>query len=323
MSLPGKLPTDNAPARQAARLLAGDRNLRALRPLPDDGAMDRSQLLSQISLLRGLSPDDRRALGEKLNERTYLPGQVIFTLGESGTSMYLVASGRVQIFLPPPAPAAPRVVLKEMAAGEHFGELALFDDKPRSASAEAVAPTTLLELSREHFLAGLVRSPPAVLSVLSEMADRLRDTNQLLSRRVAKDAVQEMESRLTWAERLADRVAEINGSWRFIIFLFGVTGLWAVINAFISRPFDAYPYVFFNLVLALLVALQGPLIVMSQNRQAEKERAQAASDFQVNLKNEVNIETLVRQIADFRRETNDRLNRLEGDKQQAQFKVTA
>jgi uncharacterized membrane protein len=286
-------------------------------------AMDRSELLSQISLFRGLSPEDRHALGEKLIERTYAPGERIFAQGESGTSMFVVVSGSVQVFLPPPATGAPRVVLKEMAGGEHFGELALFDDKPRSASAEAVAPTNLFELSRDDFIAGLVKSPPAVLSVLSEMANRLRDTNQLLSQRAAKDAVKEMESRLTWSERLADRVAEINGSWRFILFLCAVTGLWALVNAFVIRPFDAYPYVFFNLVLALLVALQGPLIVMSQNRQAEKERAQAASDFQVNLKNEMNIETLVRQVAEFRRETNQRLERLEGDKQLPQLKVTA
>ena len=273
--------------------------------------MDRSQLLAQVSLFRGLSPEDRQALGLRLNERTCAPGQLIFSKGEVGTSMYVVGAGSVRIFLPPGVDGAPRVVLKEMASGEHFGELALCDDKPRSASAEAATETTLLELSRQDFIAGVVRSPNAVLAVLSEMANRLRDTNQLLSQRAAKDAVKEVEERLSWAEKLADKVAAINGSWAFILFLCGVSVLWAAVNAWVPRPFDAYPYVFFNLVLALLVALQGPLIVMSQNRGAEKERAQAASDFQVNLKNEVNIEMMVRQLSDFRRETNERLDRLE------------
>jgi uncharacterized membrane protein len=268
-------------------------------------------MLARIPLFQGISADDRRSLGDRLVERTCQPGQLIFAQGEKGSSMFLIAQGGVQIFLPPPSNGAARVLLKELHAGEHFGELALFDDKPRSASAESTDGTILLELSREDFIAGLVRSPPAVLAVLSEMAERLRETNNLLSQRAAKDAIKEVEARLSWAERLADRVAEINGSWRFIIFLCGITVLWGVINAFIPRPFDAYPYVFFNLVLALLVALQGPLIVMSQNRQADKERAQAASDFQVNLKNEVNIEMLVRQLSDFRRETSERLARLE------------
>jgi uncharacterized membrane protein len=273
--------------------------------------MDRSKLLARVPLFRGLSAEDRTALGAKFLERTYSAGQLIFAQGDKGASMYVVVSGGVQVFLPPPGPASPRVVLKEMAAGEHFGELALFDDKGRSASAEAVAPTVLLELSRDDFIAGLVRSPAAVLAILCEMSNRLRDTNALLSQRAAKDAVKEVEERLSWSQRLADRVAEINGSWAFLLFLCGVTIIWAIANAFLPHPFDAYPYVFFNLVLALVVALQGPLIVMSQNRQAEKERAQAASDFQVNLKNEVNIESLVKQLGDFRRETSDRLDKVE------------
>ena len=273
--------------------------------------MERSEILSKVSLFHGLSEEDRKALGERMVQRSFSPGQLIFAQGEKGTSMFVVESGAVQIFLPPPGPTAPRVNLKEMRAGEHFGELALFDDKPRSAGAEAVGDTSLLELSRDDFIHGLVRSPNAVLAVLSEMSKRLRDTNAMLSQRAAKDAVKDIEERLTWAERLADKVAAINGSWAFIMLLMAVTVLWAVANAFIRKPFDAYPYVFFNLLLALLVALQGPLIVMSQNRQAEKERAQAASDFKVNLKNEVNIETLVRELADFRREAGERLETLE------------
>jgi uncharacterized membrane protein len=77
--------------------------------------------------------------------------------------------------------------------------------------------------------------------------------------------------------------------------------------ALLRQPFDPYPYVFFNLVLAILVAVQGPLILMSQNRQALKERAQAETDFKVNLKNEVNIETIVRELGEFRAEVNARL----------------
>ena len=276
--------------------------------------MDRSNLLAQITMLRGLPPDDRQAIGQRMTERPYAPGQLIFAKGERGSSMYVVGAGTVRVFLPPASEGAPRVVLKELHAGEHFGELALFDDKPRSASAEAETEAVLLELSRDDFIAGLVRSPTAVLSMLSEMANRLRDTNQLLSQRAAKDVVKEMEASLSWPQRLADRVAAINGSWAFILFLCAVSVVWSAVNAVMQRAFDAYPYVFFNLVLALLVALQGPLIVMSQNRQAEKERAQAASDFQVNLKNEVNIELLVRHVSDFRRETTERLDKIEGER---------
>ncbi len=273
--------------------------------------MDRSALLARIPLLKGLSADDRRALSERLVERTFERGQQIFALGDRGASMYLVAQGAVHIYLPPAAPGGSIIGLKVMRDGEHFGELALFDDKPRSASAEAYELTTVLELSRDDFIQSLTRSPGAVLAVLSELGNRLRDTNALLSQRAARDAVKEMEENLSWPERLADKVATINGSWQFIIVLCAISGLWALANAVMSRPFDAYPYVFFNLVLALLVALQGPLIVMSQNRQSMKDRATAETDFRVNLKNEVGIEAIQREVTAFRAEALKRLDILE------------
>jgi uncharacterized membrane protein len=143
------------------------------------------------------------------------------------------------------------------------------------------------------------------------MAERLRETNAMLSQRAARDVVKEIEENLTWGQRLADKVADLNGSWAFILFLLLLTVGWAGANHFVPKPFDEYPYQFYNLALAILVALQGPLIVMSQNRQSVKDRAQAETDFRVNLKNEVGIETLMREMGAFRAEATKRLDVLE------------
>ena len=131
---------------------------------------------------------------------------------------------------------------------------------------------------------------------------RLRETNTMLSARAAKNVDAEFEKNLSWSERLADVVAELNGSWKFILFLIGITAAWCLLNTgmVFRAPLDPYPFQFFNLALAILVGLQGPLIVMSQNRQSLKDRARADTDFKVNLKNEVNIETLLRELAEFR-----------------------
>jgi CRP/FNR family transcriptional regulator, cyclic AMP receptor protein len=216
----------------------------------------------------------------------------------------------VTIFLP--GEASRRISLKDVAKGEYFGELALFDDKPRSASALATTDAVLLELSRDTLSRYLVQRPAGAMTLLRTLAGRLRATNEMLSQRAAKNVVAELDSKLTWSQRLADRVAELNGSWAFIIALFALTLGWMVLNiGSIGADFDPYPYVFFNLLLAILVALQGPLIVMSQNRSGAKDRAQAETDFQVNLKNEVNIETLLRELGEMRTETAQRLDRLE------------
>lgn len=272
--------------------------------------MNHAHLLAQVSLFDTLQREDLEALAARLAERSYAAGATVFAMGDAGQSMYIVLRGSVAIFLPGSEDDGSRIVLKEALTGEYFGELSLFDDKPRSASVEATTDTVLLELTRADLEEHLARSPAATMALLAEMAERLRETNALLGQRAAKDAIKELEGNRTWSQRLADKVAELNGSWSFILFLLGLTLAWVIVNA-TSVRFDDYPYQFYNLALAILVALQGPLIVMSQNRQALKDRAQAETDFRVNLKNEVGIESLLHEVSAMRAETTKRLDVLE------------
>ena len=261
-------------------------------------------------MFEGLGDDDLKALASSLVERKLHAGEMIFNQGDAGSEMYIVASGHVNIHLP--GEASRRVSLKDISRGEYFGELALFDDKPRSASALATTDADLLELGRDTLSTYLERRPRAAMAILQTMAERLRQTNSMLSERAAKNVVEEIEKNLSWSDKLADRVAELNGSWAFIVGLLGVTVLWVVVTAIMgAKAFDPFPYVFFNLLLAILVSLQGPLIVMSQNRQTLKDRATAETDFKVNLKNEVNIESILRELGEFRAEANTRLEDLE------------
>jgi uncharacterized membrane protein len=273
--------------------------------------MRHADLLAQIPMFEGLADADREALAQRLTQQSFKPEQIVFSKGERGHSMYIVLSGSVQIFLPPENKTDPPVLIKDARTGEYFGELSLFDDKPRSASVKALVDTVLLELTRDEFGEHLGRSKTAAITILAEMAERLRQTNSLLSQRATKDVVKEIEENLTWGQRLADKVAELNGSWAFILFLLGLSLAWSAVNQALRTPFDAYPYQFYNLFLAVLVALQGPLIVMSQNRQSLKDRATAETDFNVNLKNEIGIERLLAELSSFRAESDKRLEALE------------
>jgi uncharacterized membrane protein len=270
-----------------------------------------AELFAQIPLFQGLSDEDREALAERLAEKSFKAGDIVFSQGEKGSSMYVVQSGAVQIYLPSKEKDLPPVVLKDLHTGEYFGELAIFDDKPRSASVRAVVDTVLLELTRDELAEHLGRSQKAAMTILAEMAERLRETNAMLSQRAAKDVVKEFEENLTWGQRLADKVAAWNGSWGFITFLMLLSFGWAGTNQWLPKAFDEYPYQFYNLFLAVLVALQGPLIVMSQNRESAKDRATAQTDFRVNLKNEVGIEKMLAELGAMRAETNKRLDALE------------
>jgi len=114
----------------------------------------------------------------------------------------------------------------------------------------------------------------------------------------------EVADAATTGERLADRVAAVGGSWAFIIAFCAVIALWALLNTVVlaSNAFDPYPFIFLNLVLSLLAAIQAPVIMMSQNRQAARDRIAANHDYEVNLKSEIEIAALHEKIDRMRSE---------------------
>ena len=112
--------------------------------------------------------------------------------------------------------------------------------------------------------------------------------------RVSRLVNQEFEAQMTFGQRVADKVAQFGGSWPFIV-IFGVVLIgWMVVNSVVlaRRPFDPYPYILLNLALSALAAIQAPVIMMSQNRQAAKDRLQAQQDYEINLMAEFEIRDL-------------------------------
>ena len=138
--------------------------------------------------------------------------------------------------------------------------------------------------------------------LLHEDFDLLSPREQVVITRIAdglhisRNVLEELQQRLTPGQRLADRVASFGGSWPFIILFLAVMAVWIIINTLIlaewSHTFDPYPYILLNLVLSMLAAIQAPVIMMSQNRHAEKDRIDAALDYEVNLKAELEIMSL-------------------------------
>ena len=267
--------------------------------------MEAAELLANTNLFDDLSPEDVAALAMLLKPQAYETGQSIFQKGDAGDSMFLVTDGVVTIFLP--NEGGKKVVLKEVHRGQYFGELSLFDDKPRSASAEATSDVKLLELERDTLNQQIQKRPRIAIALLGELSARIRETNELLSSRAATDVNKLIDEKATLGDRVADRVAEVAGSWTFILSFLGVLLCWVIVNGvtmskwiFSKEPFDPFPFIFFNLLLSIVAAFQGPVIMMSQNRQGIKDRAQAETDFKVNLKNEIGVENLQRGVAELK-----------------------
>src|SRR6185436_11594292 len=117
---------------------------------------------------------------------------------------------------------------------------------------------------------------------------------------ISRNTAREFDEKLTFGQRLADRIAVFGGSWTFILIFLATLAAWIVVNTVVltrvAKPFDAYPYIFLNLILSMLAALQAPVIMMSQNRYAAKDRVAAEHDYEVNLKSELEILALHQKV---------------------------
>jgi uncharacterized membrane protein len=110
---------------------------------------------------------------------------------------------------------------------------------------------------------------------------------------ISDDIEVTLDEKLSYGQRLADRIATFGGSWTFIIFFFAILISWIITNLYLlTKPFDPFPFILLNLILSCLAALQAPVIMMSQNRQEEKDRERSKHDYQVNLKAELEIRML-------------------------------
>jgi CRP/FNR family transcriptional regulator, cyclic AMP receptor protein len=252
--------------------------------------------LRNVPLFETLDDKAAKELRDLLEAVDCRADQTLFRAGDAGNAMYLIESGRVRISVK--AADGHEITVAELGPGEFFGEMAMLDGQARSANATAAQDSRLAILSRRHFLSFMQNNSKVALKMLSALTRRLRQTDELLQRRVTRNVNDEVDARLTLADRAADKIAEFGGSWKFIGFSVGFFLFWVALNTWLLREngFDPYPYVFLNLVLAMIVALQAPMIIMSQNREAEKDRLSADLDYKVNLKNELVLNEILQRL---------------------------
>ena len=255
--------------------------------------MEKAELVRHMPLFESLAEDEVTALVGRLEERRVNAGAVVFREKDAGDAMFLVHDGAVEIST---GEGKQKTTLAQLYAGQFFGELSLFDGSPRSATAVALKDSLLYTLERDDFLAFLKSKPEAATKILAEMAERMRQTNALFSQQVSRDVLEEAEERLTVGQRIADAVAAFGGSWTFIIVFSLTMAAWMTANSLAGedKAFDPFPFILLNLALSTCAALQAPIIMMSQNRQATKDKLLAQNDYLVNLKAELGIQQILK-----------------------------
>lgn len=254
------------------------------------------EALRSVPLFASLSDDAAARLRELLELELRPAGSVLFRKGESGGSMYLIEGGRVRIHFEDEN--GDEVTLAELARGDFFGEMAILDGKPRSATATVAEDARLAVLARADFHDFVRRSPDVALTMLGAIAERLRHTDEMLRQRVTRNLNEVEEGRQTFADRMADAVSEFGGSWKFIAATIAFIVLWVAYNTLLrqDRGIDPFPYSFLDVMNGIVAALLTPIILISQNRQGDKDRLRADLDYQVNLKNELALTELMRRL---------------------------
>ena len=262
---------------------------------------DEAQGLARVPLFKRLEPHELEHLAEEIDQVNYKAGETIFHEHDRGDALYVLEEGAVRIWVTDED--LEEVTLAELKPGAFFGELAVLDRGERSSSATAIVDSHLHRLSSDDFQQFLMEHPDCAIDVICEIGARMRQTNLLVSQRASRNINVQMEAQATIGQRVADKVASFGGSWSFIMLYCGFLILWIAINSFVlirygrgdnGAQFDPYPYILLNLMLSMTAALQAPIIMMSQNRAAEKDRLAAEQDFKVNLKSELMLEELIR-----------------------------
>lgn len=166
----------------------------------------------------------------------------------------------------------------------------LFTTKPDIPADGAIARAEV-QVMRQQYITRLL---------VPDSNDPLSDIEREVLDRITKDELisdeldDHSDEHLTFGQKIADAVADFGGSWTFIIIFGTLIAVWIVINVYVlmAHPFDPYPFILLNLFLSCLAAIQAPVIMMSQNRQEERDRQRARADYKVNLKAEVEIRML-------------------------------
>lgn len=166
-------------------------------------------------------------------------------------------------------------------------------DYPAFSADDVISLDELNRYRRLYLTSLIVQEKGEIAAIDRDVMDAIKN-NSILSENIQED----IEAQTTFGQRLADKIATFGGSWTFILSFFGFIVVWILINVWvlIQKPFDPYPFILLNLILSCLASLQAPIIMMSQNRQEEKDRQRSEHDYQINLKAELEIKLLSEKI---------------------------
>jgi CRP/FNR family transcriptional regulator, cyclic AMP receptor protein len=253
------------------------------------------EVFKHVPLFSTLDEEETAVLAGQVELKKFAPRQRIYKMGDAGGQAYVMVTGRVRVTTVDEDHQ--EVVVDEPAHGEFFGFASMLEETKHQTDATAVEETHCLEVSRQDIATLLQRKPLAGMNMLAVLGRQFHASQQLVRIRAMRNANEMIEEKSTLGERIADSVAQLGGSWAFIVSFAVVSSVYVAINVFLRhRAWDPYPFILLNLFLSLLAAIQAPVIMMSQNRQDRKDRVRSELDYAVNRRAEQEIQGLAHKL---------------------------
>ena len=245
--------------------------------------------LAKVELFELLDENELRELAAVIDYQAAAAGEIIFHAGDLGDALYIVKSGEVELFVKDTT--GQKIVLTVAEKNDLFGELSMLDSRPRSATSLALVDSELFLLDRHDLLLLFQKQPDSALNMLAAMSSMLRKVDRLLQTRVSRNVNEEMEEKLPALQRLADWIAWFSGSILFLI----INGLWFFVWISINvfplgvDQFDPFPFGLLTMIVSLEAIFLSCFVLISQNRQAAKDKIRADIEYDVNIKAELEV----------------------------------
>jgi CRP/FNR family cyclic AMP-dependent transcriptional regulator len=245
--------------------------------------------LTNITMFEHLNEDDLVTLSKAIDELNVPEGHTLFQAGDPGDSLFIVRVGEIELFIKDTV--GQKIVLTTAEPGDMFGELAMLDSGPRTATALALTDAEVLVLDRDDLVLLFQKKPEAALHMLGALSGLTRKADALLRTRVSRNVNEEMEVHSTALLRIADWIAWFSGSMPFLILNGGWFVIWIAINTLpLGLPaFDPYPFGLLTMIVSLEAIFLSCFVLISQNRQAQKDKVRADIEYEVNIKAELEI----------------------------------
>jgi CRP/FNR family cyclic AMP-dependent transcriptional regulator len=272
------------------------------------------EMLADVPFFALLDDRERTLLAERLDVVKVPAGETLFSYGDPGDALYVVRSGEVEMFFK--NDTGDRIILETARAGDFFGEISLLDGGPRTTSAVVKEDLEALVVDRGDLEEFLRLSPTAALDLLTATGRRLRETAKLLRRTTSRNLNLIEDDRRTQVMKVADWIAAASGSIPFLLVHCVLFFVWIILNVGpLARPpaggWDPFPFGLLTMVVSLEAIILSVFVLLSQNRQAARERVRNDIEYQINLKAELEIAHMHEKVDQMQAEILARLAKLD------------